>query len=447
MRLLLRAVFRALFLDVPFLIDSVWRRLDFRFNSEYRYRCLGVPGGGALEQRPPWQRSMFWFFALTVVFVAYGPVWDGLCTVFVPPFASWALGLAGLALAAVALRLLSVMTAGGKRRLASRFNSPELRTEDPRLLRWRRHVAALVLTVLMLIVFVLLALAAGWLLARAVATPQACHWVEGYATPSAWRLAACLGAILLFALACRLIQSTRGLVFIQFVLLVLVAWLTTAVLIPAGSSPLHGKEATGLPYRHLFAFVAPALCFVVCLAPFLARVKLSAKIPFAVQRWILRGTGLALLLLAVVLGLRVAQIEPVAGAVDAAPLLVVGAIVLLSYALMWPLELVGVAPATRQFFAERLTQRELFEARGTDPQLTFDRVAYALVHGILYRPLQLVLPSALLAFVARPSWLLWLVALGFVFSVLMLAWGSIANRWQQMVLIVERWFLSGAALP
>src|SRR6266853_4429813 len=90
----IRALLGAVFLDVPFLIDSLWRRLDFNINCEIRYRPA-EKFGAELVHRPSWQRPIFWLFALTLVFVGYGPVWNGLCTVFVPPVARWALGALG----------------------------------------------------------------------------------------------------------------------------------------------------------------------------------------------------------------------------------------------------------------------------------------------------------------------------------------------------------------
>jgi len=90
---------------------------------------------------------------------------------------------------------------------------------------------------------------------------------------------------------------------------------------------------------------------------------------------------------------------------------------------------------------------ELFDPERSDPELTPGRVVQAFVRGVFYRPLQLLLPPGLLGLVAPADWLFAGVALGLVFSLLFLTWGSISTRWQQMVLLVERWLLSGIALP
>lgn len=374
----LRTLGRALFLDVPYLIDSIWRRLDFRLNREFDYHLVPAEVG-RLQPRPSWRRPLFWFFAITVVFVGYGPVWGGLCTVFVPPLATWALGAAGLVLFGLAVRLLFAMMRGAKRRLDSRFGS--LAAEDDGLtsLPARRLIACAVLGVLMLGVLSLIGFAAYSLFAGAQADPAPCFKAE-FSFLSLYRLLLCAAAIGVFGGACFYVQSTRALAAIQFVLLALVTGLLWFVLAPSDA-----REASRLPYRHVFALLAPALCLPLALAPFVAAAKFKS----------------------------------------------------------WA----GFDPASGATFADLLPRRELFEARGGDPELTFDRVGYALVHGVLYRPLELLLPPSLLAFVARPSLLDGLVACGLVFSVFMLAWGSIANRWQQMVIIVERWFLRGMSLP
>ena len=67
---------RALFQDVPYILDSLWRWVEFRTNR------LGIvqfdePHGYVL--RPAWQSGAFVLFALMCLFAIFGPTSDALC--------------------------------------------------------------------------------------------------------------------------------------------------------------------------------------------------------------------------------------------------------------------------------------------------------------------------------------------------------------------------------
>ncbi len=383
MPLALRTLVRAFFLDVPSLIDSAWRRVDVRVNGEFHYRAAGENQTASLERRPAWQRPHFWLFALTMMFIGYGPVWDGLCSVFAPPVSKWALAAVAVLLALVALRLLVAMLAGAKRRIDGRFEQLAKKDDDLKSLAWRGRITWIVSLGLMLVFLVApFGFATYWLASTAFADPGPCIGIQ-FSWLSLGRMALCGLAIFAFGIAVHRVETTRRLLQIQFVLLIGVAAVIWFALVPADAIPPGGSEASALPYRHTFALLAPALCFTLWLAPLFASFVLR------------RAAGRD-----------------------------------------------GIAR-----FAALLPKTELFETRGADPDLRIGRIVYALVHGVLYRPLHFLLPPALLALVARPSWLVTLVLAGSLFSTLMLAWGCIANRWQQMVVFVERWFLRGTALP
>jgi hypothetical protein len=62
----------ALFLDIPSLIDSAWRRLEYLLNAECRYQPGPPPGQphplAAADTRRFWTKPPFWFFAITLFF-------------------------------------------------------------------------------------------------------------------------------------------------------------------------------------------------------------------------------------------------------------------------------------------------------------------------------------------------------------------------------------------
>jgi hypothetical protein len=387
---LIRSVLKAAFLDIPYLIDRTWRYLDFWLNGEFRYQPADGGRTARIEPRACWRMPIFWLFSLTVVFVAYGPVWDGLCTVFAPPTSAWALAVAAGAVALAALYLAYITPPWIRNGIASRFgaNAQAVDAGDAAEIDLRRFLAGVALWVIASIPALLLILAALWLADAARSPAGPCAGAE-FSYLSLIRLIVCAAAIVAFGMACSRVKSTNRLLWIQAGLVAGVALIHWVLL-----APPEATEASGQPYRHIFSLLAPSFFLAICLAPLVAKAKFR---PWPLlQRWF-----------------------PFA----------------------------GLPEETRRRFSEPIRRREIFVPRGTDPELTMGRVIHAVVHGTLYRPMQLLLPPSLLAFVAPPNWLTLLVVAGFIFSLFMLTWGSIASRWQQMVLHVERWFMSGTSLP
>lgn len=80
----MRSFFQAFFLDIPSLIDSQWRHVEYALNAEFKFQ----PGPHLkVTRRPVWTRPPFWFFVITVFFASYGPTWDALCATFAQPVA------------------------------------------------------------------------------------------------------------------------------------------------------------------------------------------------------------------------------------------------------------------------------------------------------------------------------------------------------------------------
>jgi hypothetical protein len=249
----------ALFYDTPYFLDRAVRRLEFRANQEF-----AAPAGG-LQARAPWKLIAFWLFAASVVFVCYGPTLGGFCSVS-PGGARIALGGAGLALSA---GVLWFVLGNAKPWLEKRL--PEYRFDaDPDPARQaapdpgkRRAitVAALVLTAGLFMLPVLFAIAASL-----VGAGKGVCEAEAFSAPSLWRLVLCIGAIGLFAFVWRSNPGPRRLLAWQAAILgatALIYWFLLA-------TP-EAVEASGTPYRHVFAVVAPVVALVLWLAPAIAR--------------------------------------------------------------------------------------------------------------------------------------------------------------------------------
>ena len=74
---------KAVCLDLPYILDSVWRRAEFNFNRLVRYDIdpTSAPVRGTILRRPYTHVALFWFFLATLMFVAYGPTFDAWCSI------------------------------------------------------------------------------------------------------------------------------------------------------------------------------------------------------------------------------------------------------------------------------------------------------------------------------------------------------------------------------
>ncbi len=123
---------RALFLDVPFIIDSQWRWVEFRAN---RLGTVGYSGNYDFKLRSSCLSSAYVLFVIVTLFLIFGPTPDAWCAIGGPGSAAelrkW--GAIGLALIAVVIffRRLNETMAHLKAR-AGRFvrGEPEPTAED-----------------------------------------------------------------------------------------------------------------------------------------------------------------------------------------------------------------------------------------------------------------------------------------------------------------------------
>ena len=71
------ALRRALFQDVPYILDSLWRWGEFRIN---RIGTVQFDDPHHFVLRPAWQCYAFILFVLMGLFAIFGPTWDALCS-------------------------------------------------------------------------------------------------------------------------------------------------------------------------------------------------------------------------------------------------------------------------------------------------------------------------------------------------------------------------------
>lgn len=355
------SILAALFLDLPFLVDSFWRKAEYEANRNHDYRV--GPGGATIAPRPLYRSAHFAWLLLVIVFVGYGPTHAPLCQIGGNALPRTLYAGLSLVAAAASLALL-----GPFRRALFVRARERLRSCEASKLRAGTLWAVLCAFTLGMAI---MAVGTTYQLAKIAAQSELCL-SGGWSWRSIALLAAVGTAIGIAFFASRRARPTRFWLRHQPLLVVaLVAFVWIVLAEPTA------READGLPYRHAYALIAAAM-FAIALA----------TDAFA--------TGL----------------------------------------------LSSPAKRLKADFTAALRRSELFVQR-QDPDLSVHRVWHALVNGALYQPLMLALLPSLVAIAVPDRYLYGSAAAALAFSVLLLAWGSISTRWQQMVLYVRRWFLTG----
>ena len=375
----------AFFNDVPHVLDRAAQRAEWLLNREFVYTPARTDAPASSRPRVCWKRSHFVLFCIVLFFVAYGPTFNGLCTT-VPPALTW-LPASVAGVAAISLLVFVLVRSWDTLRhgITDRFD--KLRTGSPGLspevMEGRRNVTELALlgSVLLLLVPPLYA-GTPW------AAPELQFCVHAqFSAQSLTRFGVWLGAALAFGLACTYITATWALVVAQALIAV-----SAGTLLWFGLAEPDAKLADGLPYRHVFGALAPAVILALAVAPLLAAAA------FRPPRWA----------------------RSVFGAV-------------------------GVPNVTRKFFTFLLARRDLFPPSSEPPPAKLSHVTLALLQGLVYRVMHIALPPALLAFMAPSDWVNELALAGLAFALLTSTWSNLSRRWRFVSALIGRWFLTGSA--
>jgi len=359
-----RQVTDACFLDLPYLVDSRWRHIEYALSRNHEYRVRA--GAVTMSARPRNRNAAFVLLLITLTFVAYGPTFAAIC-------GAGGVWLSRVLYGALTLGfvLLGLLAIGYSRR--GIFARCAKRLHERGAGKTRRVVLYTLATLI-----VGLAAIACWLIAQqafgAVVDPQLCA-----TTPYSWRAFAQAGVSVAAAIAATWLAGAK-LSSLSFArrqsALIIGLWAISWWLLAAPDA----READGVPYRHSFALFAAALFAIPLLAAPLAR-RLFRSVP----------------------------------------------------------------PQTCAAFALGLRHTELLTKR-VEPEMSLRRLINALVNGPLYHPLHLFFLPALVAVMASNDWLWSLCLTALLFSGLLLTWGCISIRWQQMNRSIDRWFFSGTPL-
>ena len=414
------ALRRALFQDVPYILDSLWRWGEFRIN---RIGTVQFDDPHHFVLRPAWQCYAFILFVLMGLFAIFGPTWDALCSLRGFGFATTARSVASIVLFVVAAliftRLLNSVTFHLTRRaeilaaerpgavsdspfanLAQTEDTGERRFRSVRvafdrraeqnignLNRFFRLLPSLRRNDAWGLMFGLYVLMFGSLLVVAPLAAAAYGFRYGETDP----------------MSCSRLDH-GGLVIAQFVVFALLIggglllWrslgkrhafrtcLALTVLLGVGIGvlwlwfmPAQPSEAAGGFYPHIYLLFIAALLGVALFSRLLAHIMFS--------------------------GFRASQT-----------------------------------------FRDAMGSEDLLRNERVPPDVSNLRLLSALINGVTAKPLHFLLLPSFVAFIAPTDWLWWIVPMFALVSLILIMYGSLSSRWEQMLVYVERWFLVGTPL-
>lgn len=254
----------ALFLDMPYIVDSSARRAEYRLNRLHA-------GGGdvALRVRGFARLPVFWMFVAVLFFCAYGPTLGALCGVWGESVQG---GLQDLLGGASLLLALVQFILGGRyfaQRIRVRFERKKLPTQGRRW--WYVHA----LVGLTLAASCLPAAYFGKALLSQSLSGQ-CLRGPGFG-PALVQLGLVALLVPLTAWACRRAVSVRARVGWQSLAVLAVVGLVTAL-------GADGREAAQAPYLHLFAVLAAGLAVMAWAAGWLIELPFHSLEPRDVKQ-------------------------------------------------------------------------------------------------------------------------------------------------------------------
>ncbi|MES1204737.1 MAG: patatin-like phospholipase family protein [Pseudomonadota bacterium] len=374
-------------LGLGVLLDVPWV-FDDAFRRADFWLNRRLRGNTENDVRIRWVTPANAFFAATIVISIYGPTFDALCSAVPRGFAPTALWLLS--------RLLAIATVGYaawalyKAIKTFEYRSKQLLKSAKGSRLRGRQVATL-----------LAAIVIGWV---PVAAPVTVAVAMAYGARSQ---TLCRGA------------NFAWVAVGQFVLAV--GLVTFAVKIPTMARGIAGWLRK--PTRN-------QLRCEVCLSSFLRTLLLpAAYCGLRVLTWSAKSSGKRTL---------EANYLPYVTTFSAE------ATFLIVVALLVSLWAGAVPPKTWKSVRRALSRCELFVKR-SDPTVRFGRYSYALLGCVTHPLVTLLFPALAVAIASRES--LYRTAVGWLIGgVLFAAMGSITSRWDQLVALVQRWFLTGPAL-
>jgi len=415
---------RALFLDVPYILDSLWRKAEFKC---YRLGSVNLAEPHELVLRPAWQCGAFVLFVIMCWFAVFGPTADALCALAGDAFATRVRGVvgslmfvgAGLLFLWMLNNLTARLTLRGEELAAANRAAANVAQREPA--RWEKAAAQ----------GQKVAAAAGKLMSRqaeeyfgnlvrlgqAVAVPEVQHRDK---------LALGLGTILL-AIGAALIAAPLA---------------VTAYALRFGETDPMSCAQMEQAGPVIAQFVVFGL---LTLGGFFIWRGLGKKRAFAtfLTSGILLAAGVAVLWLGFMPDL---PSEARGGFYPHVYLLLIGSLMGVALVARLLAQLLFSPLKRRTTFRDALATQDLVHNSRDPPDVSNLRLWSALINGVTGHLLHFLLLPALVAFIS-PTTFMWPLTFTFAgVSVILLMYGSLSNRWEQMLVFIDRWFLVGSPL-
>jgi len=253
---------KALCLDLPYILDSVWRRGEFNLNRLVRYeiaRSSSDQVTGRVSERPFTRIPAFWFFLATLVFVAYGPTFDAWCSVVGARGMFYSRAVLGMLVVLAALTGWSVLGMYAQARAEMRIAKAPIAADE----HWRRFFVHTAVQIAALAVAAAVGRFGVYMFESR--TTEVCHAVPANG-PACYQALLVIIVISLAALLAHRQRPVSSRLPEQLAVLfgmVLLLWL---LIVPSWAS-----EANQTPYVHGYGVFACALALLAWLARPLAR--------------------------------------------------------------------------------------------------------------------------------------------------------------------------------
>lgn len=252
---------KAVCLDLPYILDSVWRHKEYDINREFDYTIPPGGGGITLEPRRYLRSPAFYFLLLTLVFVAYGPTLDSLCSVLGATAMRYGRGLLGIAVIAGAFVIGYSLARYGRSRIARRFENADPPVDESE--HWRHRFVQGFVGIGVLIPVIAMGLF-GWFLLQTSDT-EVCHAVPS-TLPGRLQASALLVAVaVVTAAGCNRSLPRAWRANLQAIVLLMLGGIQWTLIAPPWAS-----EANQGPYFHIYGAFACLLAVLTTVAPWLA---------------------------------------------------------------------------------------------------------------------------------------------------------------------------------
>ncbi len=420
------ALRRALFQDVPYILDSLWRWGEFRIN---RLGVVGFEAPHHYKMRPAWQCGAFLLWALMSLFAVFGPTWDALCSLHGYDFVNDVRDVTSVLLLIVVvfvfIRLLNVITFHLSRRaevLAALRPAEDTTNESP------------------------------FAAPAEVQEPSQAHGerrLQNVRVAIDRRTQEHFGNLASFFRALPKLQAgdAASLLFALFVLMI------GALLVVA---PI-AATAFGLRYGEADAMS----CARMGHAELVVAQFAGLAVLLAGGWWLWRSFGKAHALrtfvaLSLLMGLVIAILwlwftparpsEAVGGFYPHVYLLFIGALLAVALFSRLLAHIMFSGFTAGPSFRDAMGSEDLLRNERTSPDVSNLRLLSALINGVSSNLLHFLLLPAFVAFVCPSDWLAWMVPSFTFVSLILVMYGSLSSRWAQMLVYVQRWFLVGTPL-